>query len=109
MKSNEITEGIWDDMKSGYKDGKEGYIKRQAEKMGMTATPAEPENPIKVQHDHIDQMFKSGKLSKPAYDIAKTKLPPLPTAATEPAKSTSAPTDDQPDYHTPITKKQPAS
>lgn len=90
MKSNEITEGIWDDMKSGYKDGKEGYIKRQAEKMGMTATPAEPENPIKVQHDHIDQMFKSGRLSKAAYDIAKTKLPPLPTAATEPAKSTSA-------------------
>jgi hypothetical protein len=94
MKSNEITEGIWDDMKSGYTDGKEGYIKRQAEKMGMSAAPVKPENPIKVQHDHIDQMFKSGRLSKAAYDIAKTKLPPLPTVATEPAKSTSAPSPD---------------
>jgi hypothetical protein len=81
MKSNEITEGIWDDMKSGYKAGKQDYIRKQAEKMGMTPSPsaapaAAPEAPFSSDNplDHIEQLFKNGKISKTAYDLAKGKL-----------------------------------
>ena len=40
MKMNEITEGFWDDIKSGYKAGQKDYISRRAKELGITPQAA---------------------------------------------------------------------
>ena len=73
MKSNEIiAEGPWNTIKNlghAVRYGKQEFSKRQQADRDAE-TPLSSANPM----DHLDQLFKTGKMTKTAYDIAKGKL-----------------------------------